>query len=768
MLQSYIHWLSIRYKPVIFGMLALTLCLGWGAGNLQITNDFRIYFGKTNPQLSAFEHMERVFGKQESVYFYVQAVQGDLFTQRNLTLIHELTQAGWTLPYAVRVNSLTNHQHTRVTGDELNTEYLVRDPARLTATDIARIRDIALHEPDLVNSAVAADGKATGIVVRLELPGKKDIGKKESVYAARELLQKMREKYPELIIKLAGSATSGVVLGEAVGQDMQVLMTASYLILISGLMLLLRSVRGMLITVVLFTLATAVVFGVYGWAGTILTPVAGWVPSIVMTIGVADCVHILISYFHGLRNGMSRQNAVRESLRINTNPVFITSLTTIIGVLCLNFSDSPPYQDLGNMVALGVFYAWVLSMTLLPALLFWFNIGNRHVNRGEVVWMDRLAGRIIRHRRLLLIGMSCWVIAAACFIPNNEITERWHEYFDESFEQRTAIEAISANLSGVHSLNHIVETGKENGIHDPAVLAKLDAMADWYRRQPGVVHVHSLADIQKRLNRNMHGDKAEWYRVPENRELAAQLFLLYEIGLPRELNMDNIVSLDRSQTLLRVVLRKTDSERILALERAASQWIKDNVSGFHIGEATGLDIVFAHITRRNIYSLLNGSLLALVLISIALIFALQSVRLGLLSLAPNLIPAALAYGTWGILVGRVDLSTSIVLCMSLGIVVDDTVHFLSKYLRARREKNLDVEQGMRYAFNTVGVALTITTIVLVSGFMVLTLSHFSPTWMSGLLLSVTLAYALLADFFFLPPLLMALDKRAYMDSHTRQ
>lgn len=154
-------------------------------------------------------------------------------------------------------------------------------------------------------------------------------------------------------------------------------------------------------------------------------------------------------------------------------------------------------------------------------------------------------------------------------------------------------------------------------------------------------------------------------------------------------------------------------------------------------------------------------MLALVLISFVLIFALRSVRLGVISLVPNLVPAALAYGTWGLFVGRVDLSASVVICMSLGIVVDDTVHFLSKYLRARRERQLNIEDGMRYAFHTVGTALTITTIVLVAGFLVLVASHFSPTWVSGLLLAMTLSYALIADFLFLPPLLMLLDRRGY-------
>ena len=501
--------------------------------------------------------------------------------------------------------------------------------------------------------------------------------------------------------------------------------------------------------------------GIYGWFDYTLTPVAGWVPSIVMTIAVADSVHILISYFHGLRQGMERHVALHESLRINVNPVFITSLTTIIGVLCLNFSDSPPYRDLGNMVALGVFIAFILSMTFLPAVLAWFTVGKSHINRGTSMWLDKLANGIIKQRIKLLIFMPAITVVIASSIPNNELTERWHEYFDESFEIRNTVELINKKLSGVHYLRYVIDSGEENGIHDPRYLNTLEEFSVWLRKQDKVTYVASLADISKRLNKTLHEDKQSWYIIPDNRELASQLFLLYEIGLPRELNLDELVNHNRSATIVTVVLHKTDSEFLLNMDKRAQKWLSVHAKNYKTGEATGLDMVFAHINHRNIRSLLKGTLVALVLISFVLIFALRSVRLGLISLIPNLVPAALAYGTWGIFVGKVDLSASIVICLSLGIIVDDTVHFLSKYLRARREKNLNVNEGMRYAFNTVGMALIITTIVLVLGFSVLATSHFSPTWVSGLLLAMTLSYALITDFLLLPPLLTVLDSKLY-------
>ena len=761
MITRYSNWIIQQHKWIVFVTFLLVLVIGAGIKNLTSTNDFRVYFGAENPQLVAFEALEKTYGKQDTLFFFIQPKDKNIFNKQNLSLIWQLTQKAWDLPYVRRVNSLTNYQHTDVAGDDLLTDYLLDDPASLTPENIKRIQAIVLNEPTLINFLIDKKGTVTGIQVRLNLAKNKSEASDQVVFAARDLRNQFEKLYPQVKINLGGSSTAGVSLGEAVAQDISTLVTWSYLVIIIGLILLLRSIRGMITTILLVTFSTLLTMGIYGWTNYVLTPVAGWVPSIVMTIAVADSVHILISYFHGLRHGMDRFDALRESLRININPIFITSITTIIGVLCLNFSDSPPYRDLGNMVAIGVFFAFILSLTFLPAMLAWFSIGKSHVNRGTSLWMDNFANWIILKRRSLLIFMSIFVLIVVSFIPNNELTERWHEYFDESFEIRNTVEAVNKNLSGVHYLRYLIESGEEGGIHEPAYLNTIENFSNWLRQQQKVAYVSSLSDISKRLNKTMHADKTDWYRIPDNRQLAAQLFLIYETGLPRELNLDEMVNHLRSATIVTVIIKKTDSEFLLDLDNRAQNWLKQNANKYSFNEGTGLDMVFAHINHRNIRSLLKGTIVALILISLVLIFALKSVRLGLISLIPNIMPAALAYGTWGFFIGKIDLSASIVICMSLGIVVDDTVHFLSKYLRARREKNYNVEEGMRYAFHTVGIALTITTAVLVSGFLVLAASHFSPTWVSGLLLSITLSYALLADFLFLPPLLAILDKKLY-------
>jgi len=320
-----------------------------------------------------------------------------------------------------------------------------------------------------------------------------------------------------------------------------------------------------------------------------------------------------------------------------------------------------------------------------------------------------------------------------------------------------ATEFTSENLTGIYTIEYSLGSGESNGINDPKYLKSVERLADWYREQPGVLHVNTLTDIMTRLNKNMHGDDESWYRLPEGRELAAQYLLLYEMSLPYGLDLNNQIDVSKSATRLSITLESISSNELLEIEARAQQWMKVNTPLIQAHGASP-SIMFAYIGQRNIISMITGTSVALVVISFILIFALRSLKIGLISLLPNLVPAAMAFGLWGLLVGQVGLGLSIVMGMTLGIVVDDTVHFLSKYLRARREQGMNSAESVRYAFSTVGTALFVTSLVLVAGFMVLAQSTFKLNSDMGLLTAVTIVFALAADFLLLPPLLMLLDR----------
>jgi len=462
---------------------------------------------------------------------------------------------------------------------------------------------------------------------------------------------------------------------------------------------------------------------------------------------------------HEMRVGRDKNSAIIESLRINMQPVFLASITTTLGFLSMNFSDAPPFQHLGNMVAIGVGASFFLSVIFLPALMSVLPVRVSPVTNDDSHLMHRVGDFVVKQRQKLIWGMSIVAIVLVTSIPRNEMNDVFVHYFDETMQFRTDADFMTENLTGLYIISYSLDSGEPGGINNPEYLREVSAFADWYRAQPETIHVNSITDIMKRLNKNMHGDEQSWYRLPDERDLAAQYLLLYEMSLPYGLDLNNQVNVEKSATRFTATLQTLSTNDLLALDRRANDWLKKNTPHISGKEGSGVSIMFADIGRRNIVGMLIGTTLALIGISLILIIALRSVKIGLLSLIPNLIPAAMGFGLWGLLVGEVGLSLSIVAGMTLGIVVDDTVHFLSKYLRARREKGLNAEEAVRYAFRNVGMALLTTSVVLVIGFMVLSLSSFELNAGMGLLSAIIIAFALLADFLLLPPILMLFDRK---------
>jgi predicted RND superfamily exporter protein len=758
-LERFLDGLCVHRYWVLGITVLVVAALAAGIGRLNFSNDTRAYFGPDNPQLLAFERLEDIFEKRDSIGILVVAEDGDIYDRRSLRLVRELTEFGWRIPYARRVKSLSNYQHTRAVGDELFVADLVGDTESLDAAKLLQIRAVVEREPLLLNNLVGADGSVTYVDVALAFPPG-DLDSSDTVVDYVDArLGEFRRRYPQHRLYIHGSAPLNVSLGDAVKRDLKSLVLLSFVVIVSALSLMLRHVGGTLAVLLVVALSVVATMGLFGWIGFTLEAVAGFVPSVVMTIAVADAVHILSTCYYELRRRRDRTGAVREALRVNAAPVLITTLTTAIGVLTLNFSDSPPYRELGNMIAVGVVFAYIFTMTFLPALLLVMPIHHRRRGRRLELLMNELADTIVARRSYLLLGIGALVVLLASFIPSNQLTERWHEYFDDSFEIRVATDIINERLGGAHVIQYVLDTGIDQGINNPEYLRLLDNFTSWYLNQPGVRHVAGLGDFLKRLNMNLHGDDPAYYRAPDSPDQVAQYLLLYELSLPLGLGLDNMINVSRSATRFTVFVEKTDSRDLIEMDERAQAWLASEAPVVLPGRGSGLDMMFAHINDRNIRGLLKGMVVALILISFLLLVVLRSLKLGLLSLLSNLAPAGLAYGTWGIFVGWIDLSASVVICMSIGIVVDDTVHFLSKYLRARRNRGMNASAAMRYAFNTVGVALVITTIVLVAGFLVLAASHFSPTRTTGLLMAMTLSYALLIDFLFLPPLLMLVDRR---------
>ena len=746
-------------RLVILATLVLVAAASSGIAFLEFSANYRIFFDEDNPQLLALEALENTYGKNENVVFLIVPDDGDATSQSALSAAVWLTDAAWYTPFSRRVDSLANFQHTTADGDDLYVRDLV-DPQELARAETrSRIRSIASSDPRIAGSILARNGDVSVVNVTVELP---EEGLLEAVAEvaefARSVAAQAEERFPDMDLRIVGTVMINQTFVEASIDSQMIFLPASLLLMALVLGVVTRGWPGVAATgtVIVFSILASV--GLGAWVGLPFSPPISPAPTIVLMIVVANCVHLLVTVQQRLRAGDTRHGAIVESVRLNLHPVFLASLTTALGFLSMNFSEVPPYRHLGNFVAFGIVASFVLSVTFLPALLSLLPIRAPKDRRLRGPTMTLVADTALRWRRPLFWGWLAVVLAMALAIPRNELNDVLVHFFDESVEFRQDTDFMDERLSGNTLLEYSLEASTEGGVTDPRFLAEVSSFADWYREQPPVRHVAVITDTFRQLNKSMHGDDPAAWRIPESQELTAQYLLLYELSLPQGLNLNNQIDRSRSATRVTISAETLDTREVLELNARAEAWLAGNATHVAGVNSTGPAALFAWIGQRNIRAMLIGTMVVLLAISAILLFALRSIRLGLISIVPNVIPAVLGFGVWGLTVGQVGLSLSVVVAMTIGIVVDDTVHFLSKYRRARREYGQDPEEAVRYAFDTAGRALFATTVVLVAGFLIFAFSPFVPTAQVGVLTAMIIAFALVADLTLLPALLTAVDR----------
>ncbi|MEK6805531.1 MAG: efflux RND transporter permease subunit [Pseudomonadota bacterium] len=755
------RWL-VRYRHLwLFLALSLTAWMGVGAKNLWFDNDYRIFFREDDPQLVANERLQNEFTRTDNLSFILAPANGDVFTRENLAAVEWLTTEAWKLPRSIRVDSLSNFQNTQASGDDLSTNDLIRDARSYSDAQLAEKKRTALSEPLLVNALVSKTGHVTAVSVKLELPqhrGVPDETTPEVMFAARDLYARFEQNYPQFKTYLTGLIPVNQGFNELAQRDSVTLVPIMFVIVVLLLVLFLRSLSAALVTVVIIALSLVMAIGFTGWVGYHLNQINVSAPTIILTLAISDSVHLLLTYLEGLGQGRSRAQAMERSLSVNLMPVFFTNFTTAIGFAGLNYSDSPPFREMGNVAAFGVIGTMFLAFTVLPAVMMWLPVRIKPGMGEDAHWkiIDDICEFALRHRRRLMWGTLALVAVTASFIPRNELNDDTVAYFAKGLDIRESMDFVEENLTGIDTLSYELRSGETSGISDPLFLKKVEAFAEWYRQQPGVAHISSFTTVIKRLNKNMHGDDPAFYRIPDDRDLTAQYILLYELSLPQGLDVNDLVNFDKSSLRFSVSIHNLKSQGLIDLEAQAQAWLKAHAPEIAT-PGSSPSLMFAHIGQNNINSMVDGAFVSILLISATMIIALRSVLFGALSIIPNLLPSVMAFGLWGMFSGEVNLAVAAVFNVSSGIVIDDTIHFLSKYLRARRKDGKTPEDAVRYSFATTGSALFVNTAVLVLGFLVLTVSDFTANATLGMMTALCIAVALLFDLLFLPALLTRFD-----------
>ena len=751
------EWVVERRFVVIILSILFTVLAAGGASFLEVSASYRILFDNRDPQLIALESLEDTYGKNDGIVFLLAPDNGDALSRNAIDAIFWLTEQAWQTPFSTRVDSITNFQYTRAEGDDLYVDDLIRPQMLNDPAALERVRQIALSDSRLVGKLIDTEGSVSVVLASVAMPEDADIAAISEIAGfARNLASLAESGFAGIDIRLAGSVIVNHEFAQAAVNSQKIFLPLSLFVMISFLAIMTRGAMGVLSTSLVMIFSVLASIGLGGWTGLIFSPSTAPAPTIVLMIVMANCIHILVTIQQRLAAGDTKQNAVKESVRVNLQPVFLASFTTALGFLAMNFAEVPPHRHLGTFVAFGVAASFFLSIAFLPALMSLLPLRvNKAIMHNDPL-MTKLSGSVLKYRTTLLVGSILVTAALVALIPRNELNDVFTHFFSKRVEFRQDIDFLDDRLGANGALEYSLVS--DQGIADSKFLADVDAFAAWYRAQPAVRNVSVITDTLKQINKSLHGDSSDAYRLPATTELGMQYLLLYELSLPAGLDLNNRVSFDKLSTRLTVSTTTLSSNEMLALNESARQWLSDNAPNIAEAHGSGPALLFSHIARRNIKSMLLGTALALAGISVILVLAFRSLGLGLVSLVPNFIPILSGFGIWGLAVGEVGSALSVVAAMTIGIVVDDTVHFLSKYRRARRELGHNPEQAVTYSFQTVGRAVFMTTVVLVAGFLILVLSPFVPTAQVGALIAIIIVAALLCDWLTLPPLLIAVDR----------
>ncbi len=741
----------IARHPIAAILTALGVVAATVPGLGRVKADFTHagFFEKTDPKLMRFEAFERRFGNDDAVVIAVHSPTG-VFDMDTATLLRDLTSRLWKIPEIIRVDSLTNFNWVHANGDDIVVESLF--PEVLTPEILLNRRQIALSHEALPNYLISKDG-LTAMVYGHVKPGLDHPPDAKAITeASRKLVEEFTRGDNQLF--LGGGPPITFAFEEVTQKDVSRLIPLALGISTLFLAFLLRSVAAVVLPLLVVILSVVASFGLAGWTGMTQTAMSTALPTILIAIGIADTVHVLITYVTSLRQGMARKDAAHYALTKNLLATFLTSLTTAIGFLSFVTAQLKPLSVLGYMAAFGTLVAWVLTQLLVGGLMFVLPIKVKPFPPEKIAATKRrahgLVDLIIR-RRFVVIGVTAFLsVAAFVYSIGLDVNSDSLKYFDSKTPVRIANEFVEKTMGAARSFELVIDSGVEDGVKDPAFLAKVDALQSWIEARPHMTRAVSILDVLKQTHRSLNGGRPDQYRLGDSREVIAQELFLYTMGLPQGMDLNDRVSVKNDALRMTVLNNIITSREAVAEIRIIEKHAQD--SGLKV-QATGKYLLYQESNEYVVGSFVNSLWSASLLIGLIMIFFLRSVKLGIISMLPNVLPLFAGGALLRIIGQPLDMGTAIVASICLGISIDDTCHVLANFAYLRRN-GMAPNEAMRDVMNHAGPALLSTNGVLIASFASFATASFVPNFYFGILTAFILAVALVADIFLTPALVV--------------
>jgi predicted RND superfamily exporter protein len=587
------------------------------------------------------------------------------------------------------------------------------------------------------------------------------LGVARSVIALRDSL---REDFPDVEIYVLGGVLFELDSYNAQIDDQLLLFP---LVVSLGVGLLWFCLRSLLYAVSLFVIAFATIaltVGSYGWLGIPLNQISSLGPLVVLVIAIADGIHIVSVYAQGLHAKLSKLEAMRESMRINFQPITLATITTSMGFLSLNYCSSPGIYGFGNIIAIGVCWAYVVTLTFLPTLILFLPTNKIPKPLGVKSFIEQVSLLVSNRGNQLFWGGAVLIVATLALLPMNNLDFNRYSFVDEDSDFHHVMEAMREKIGNDQSLVYSVHSGEYYGITQTEFLTQVDNFSQWLEGQPEASFVASYTDYLRNRNKAEHDDDEAWNVLPTDQLQVIDYLVGYQLVQEIEPSLEPIFNTDYSAIRLSVGTSNLTNGELLIFNDRIDAWIDANLKPEYEVMHGDNSILFARLDQNISIELMQGFTVSFLLITLTMLIGLKSVRYGLLSIMPNLFPATIVFGFWGLFVGELNPYILMLFSISIGLVVDDSVHILSKYISARRE-GADPEDAVNYSLDKAGSAITITTLSLAIGTMILIFSNTFHFQNMAMLLTPIIVVALFLDLLFLPPLLIKFDNW-YEQRHT--
>ncbi len=711
----------------------------------------RSFILDNDPDYAMHNRYKETFGQE--LMLVVAFEDDDIFTNENMETVRRLTERlkdikvetdGEEEYNVYDVRSLTNAEYMKGTEDSFEAKRLVEElPA--TPPQLAKARDIATTNPLFVKDLVSTDGRRTSLIVTLRAT-EENYEYHEEVAQIEKIVAEEADRSGRKI-HVVGEKVIDIRFLQYIQKDLQRFIPLTYLVLGLLTFVMFRNVRDTVIAIISISASLAWIGGTIPLAGYMMNSVNAGLPSLVLCIAVTDVVHIIHRYRKNLSGTDDRARALHTALKEALIPCFLTSFTTAIGFGSLAFNEISPISGFGFLASVGVSAAFVVCIVTVPSLLLLWK--ERSANMREDTqfvpkrMMTSLAGLLVRRRNaviaiaIVLMGIAV-TGALRIRVQSDRIT-----YLRKSDALYKAVRFIENGLAGTTELDIWIEGGQDGIIKEPRVLREIEKLAGFLRSQPEVDKVLCVNDFFKEMNKAFYEDNPERYELPDTRAKVAQFMLIYSMS-GRKNELDKYMDYPSSRTRVSVRSSEHNSEKLDDLIRRIRRYLKNTFEPPVRARLASLAVVHNNVFHYVLKGLLYGLLTAIILIFAVMCVNFTSLRVGLVSMVPNLIPIVAALGVMGLCGLHLEIATAMTFSIAIGIAVDDTIHFLTRF-RTHLARARDYPKAVHLTLEDIGSALVETTAIMIGGFLVLLFASLRMNVFFGLLCAFIVSTALLAD-----------------------